>query len=348
MAITVYPEKIQFTNYSLNIDENGLKVSGNGIFSAAVLQIAGGRFGTVSGYSSGGATSAAPSYSNIIDKFPFASDANATDVGDLTRGVYTSSGQSSAVAGYTSAGYSPAPPSGNDSIIDKFPFATNANASNIGGLTVARRGPAGQMSDVSGYASGGSDNSGAYATLVTYNTIDRFSFATNGNATDVGDLSVARTNLGGQSSSVSGYTSGGMGPAPVYVQYNIIDKFPFATNTNASDVGDLTVSRYATAAQSSSVSGYISGGTSGSGGLNVIDKFPFATNANATDVGDLTQGRYGPAGQSSFVSGYSSGGTLPAGSRSNIIDKFPFATDGNATDVGDLTVARTAPAGQQN
>ena len=74
---------------------------------------------------------------------------------------------------------------------------------------------------------------------------------------------------------------------------NTIDKFPFASNANATDVGDLTVGRYSGAGQSSTASGYASGGTFAPTypNSNIIDKFPFASNANATDVGDLTQGR---------------------------------------------------------
>ena len=83
-----------------------------------------------------------------------------------------------------------------------------------------------------------------------------------------------------------GYTSGGSST-------NVIDSFPFASNANATDVGDLTVARGNVTGQSSSTSGYTSGGESS----NVIDSFPFASNATATDVGDLTVARYGVAGQ---------------------------------------------------
>jgi hypothetical protein len=93
---------------------------------------------------------------------------------------------------------------------------------------------------------------------------------------------------------VSGYTSGGVGGLPIIIQ-NVIDKFPFATNANATDVGDLTQARFDPAGQSSNISGYTSGG--GPSVVNTIDKFPFASNANATDVGDLTEARSGSAGQ---------------------------------------------------
>ena len=45
---------------------------------------------------------------------------------------------------------------------------------------------------------------------VTYNVIDKFSFATDGNATDVGDMSVHRWAVAGQSSTTDGYASGGL------------------------------------------------------------------------------------------------------------------------------------------
>ena len=46
--------------------------------------------GSTSGYTSGGLT---PPGSNVIDKFPFSADANATDVGDLTQVRYGLAGQ---------------------------------------------------------------------------------------------------------------------------------------------------------------------------------------------------------------------------------------------------------------
>ena len=242
------------------------------------------------------------------------------------------------VAGYATAGI---PQIG----IDKFPFATNANATDVGNLSVSRRSTnAGQSSEVSGYTSTG------FGPASYNNTIDKFPFATNANATDVGDVTFGRYSATGQSSTVSGYTSGGRAPdnAPGSVD-NIIDKFPFATNANATDVGDASLNRGRSAGQSSTVSGYTSGGGPGAYGWtgNVIDKFPFATDSNATDVGDLTFARSEGASQSSTVSGYTSAGYAPPGA-TNIIDKFPFATDANATDVGDLVLASYSLAGQQD
>ena len=193
---------------------------------------------------------------------------------------------------------------------------------------------------VSGYTSGGFSPAQSPTRL---NTIDKFPFASDANATDVGDLTGGKSHVSGQSSDASGYTSGGTNPTQSPNTFNVIDKFPFAADGNATDVGDLTVARFGSAGQSSTDNGYSSGGTPGP--TNVIDKFPFASDANATDVGDLTVGRSASAGQSSDASGYTSGGD--DGASSNVIDKFPFASDGNATDVGDLIVARSLLAGQQ-
>ena len=77
-----------------------------------------------------------------------------------------------------------------------------------------------------------------------------------------------------------------------------IDKFPFASDANATDVGNLTVAGRYMASQSSTASGYTTGRATNPGGTaNVIDKFPFASDANATDVGDMTLSRYGGMGQ---------------------------------------------------
>ncbi len=234
-----------------------------------------GQSSSTSGYSSGGD----PGPLNTIDKFPFASNANATDVGDLTQSRRRATGQSSSSSGYTSGGLV--------NTIDKFSFASNGNATDVGDLTVARGYPAGQSSTSSGYSSGGDIPPNS-------NVIDKFPFASDSNATDVGDLTVIRYSAAGQSSTTSGYTSGGYTDFPGPGNRNIIDKFPFASNANATDVGDLTVARTGSAGQSSTASGYTSGGFSTT---NTIDKFPFASNANATDVGDLTVSRYYSAGQ---------------------------------------------------
>jgi hypothetical protein len=207
-------------------------------------------------------------------------------------------GQSSGVSGYSSGGSNLIAPTYSSDVIDKFPFASNANATDVGNLTVIRGLVVGQSSSVSGYTSGG--NTAAPGPVNT-NTIDKFPFASNANATDVGDLlDTIRAGMG-QSSDVSGYTSGGLiiNPAvtPAVVNINIIQKFPFASNSNATDVGDLTVARQFGSGQFSNINGYTCGGTSPVTLVAVIDKFPFASNTNATTVGNLSRASNQTAGQ---------------------------------------------------
>jgi hypothetical protein len=248
--------------------------------------------GSTSGYSSGGSSPTV----NIIQKFSFASDANATDVGDRTITGDRVSGQSSTVSGYSS-GADNAP----SNVIDKFPFSTDANATDVGNLLVAVGQTAGQSSTTHGYVSGG------HLPPPNTNVIQKFPFATDANAADVGDLTQARRLTGGNSSDISGYTTGGFGS-------NAIDKFPFSSDANATDVGDLLSTELFNIpanGQVSALNGYVAGGYAvPAGSQNVIQKFSFSTDENSTDAADLINTGFGGAGQSSTTHGYKSGGQI--------------------------------------
>ena len=179
---------------------------------------------TVSGYSNGGAYT----ITNAIEKFPFASDGNSTDVGDtLASTGYYGASQSSADHGYATGHSVP-----QVNTIERFPFSSDTNASDVGDLTSAS------------YAAMGS-NSATHGYHMKSFQLDKFPFASNTNATDVGALSLnSKTYGAGQSSSLSGYSSGGSSGAS-----NVIDRFPFASEGTATDVGDLTVGRYASTGQ---------------------------------------------------------------------------------------------------
>lgn len=331
MAIKFFTDKIQIGDYNLFEGNGGIQFDG---VARAENFVGNQSFqGQVAGYSSGGANG--PSRYNTVDKFPFAIDTNASDVGDLTQGRYGPAGQSSTVSGYSSGGFVSFPPLVMSNTIDKFPFAVSANATDVGDLTQLRYQTSGQSSFVFGYSSGGTTGTGTWT-----NTVDKFPFAADTNATDVGDLTLTRGEVAGQSSSIFGYVSGGSGaPTPT----NTVDKFSFASNANATDVGDLTQARTNFSGQSSSISGYSSNAYIGPSVVNTIDKFPFATDSNATDVGDTTTTGYGTAGQSSVNYGY-----ISASSSFSTIEKYPFATNTNATNVGSLTQVRANPSGTQD
>ena len=355
MTIRIYDSNINFGSFALEIAPYGLNLTNNSIFFAAAVNYSPPLYGTSYGFTSGGEGPAGV-FLNVIERFPFATNSNAADYGDLTVSGMGGSGTSSTSHGFTAGRSSPS--TGVLNTIDRFPFASAANATDVGNLSFPNYGntryaSAGQSSLMHGYTSGGfPTKSGAGASGAT---IDRFVFSTTTNAGVVGSLTASRSFSAGQSSSTHGFTTAG-----VYEysgdNYNIIDRFPFATNANASDVGDITVTRVYVAGQSSLVSGYTSGGSSDSpititGATNIIDKFPFASNSNATDVGDLTLVRFkGRGGHSSTTSGYTSGGYggSPNLTASNVIDKFPFAIDTNASDVGDLIGVRFNVASQQD
>jgi hypothetical protein len=301
---------------------------------------------SVYGYISGGRN---PSTDiNDVEKFSFSSSYSLTDVGDLSQARVWSAGQSSISNGYASGGMKLVPPQTIYDTIDKFPFASDANATDVGNLSLARRSAASHSSSDNGYTSGGSP--------VT-NIIDKFPFASDINATDVGDLTVARNSLAGISSIGMGFSGGGVPFG--YPALNVIDRFPFASDANAVDSGDLTQSRDGLTSQNSLDNGYFSGGFlfPPNSTVNTIDKFPIASYGNATDVGDLTQHRHLSVGHSSTSDGYTSGGSqtwspaLPApvfpGGNRDTVDKFPFATNSNAADVGDLTQPKYGMSGQQ-
>ena len=229
---------------------------------------------------------------------------------------------------------------------ERFPFATDADTTSVGSLSASRMFVAGQSSREYGYTSGGRFLPATPPTNTETSRIDKFPFSADSEtATSVGDLGLtfARMNVAGQSSSENGYTSGGRTAPATPTVYNVIDKFPFSADANATDVGDLTQARHSVAGQSSVTHGYTSLGSTGST-TRTVDKFSFATDGDATLVSDTGNSVRLAAGQSSDVSGYISGGT-PAVSH---IWKFPFATDAEHVVVGDLYEERYGAAGQSS
>jgi hypothetical protein len=192
---------------------------------------------------------------------------------------------------------------------------------------------------VKGYMAGGANNT-------QMNTIDRWSFTTDGNSTDVGDIVVARNHHSGQSSLTDGYISGSYEGGPVTL---VIDRWSFSSEGNAVDHGDLAVQSGTGTGQSSETHGYHSGGLVSVGAVyrNQIQKFLFATSGtnNATDIADLISARAVQGGSSSTTHGYSAGGNTGGVNYNTTIDKFLFATDVNATDVGDCDTSTSGCAG---
>ncbi len=282
--------------------------------------------------------------------------------------------------GYCAGGGMP-----NSNVIDKWSLASaTANATDVGDLYLGAGsgtsyGNAGSSSETYGYASGGYKGSGGGSN--SWNTIDKWSFSTDGNATDVGDITLARRYCGGTSSSTHGYVVGGYQPPG---NQNIIERFSFSADGNAVDVGDLTTGRagisslqsgthgYAatdsataiekwshTSATANAVlySGVISGGNSSTGHGHFSETHGYfsgtdnsATNSSIEKFSFASEANLTAVGVLTAVRGEGACGVSAAdygycaggnGTAIDVIDRFSYTTDGNAVDVGNLTVARS-------
>ena len=168
-------------------------------------------------------------------------------------------------------------------------------------------------------------------------TIDYITFSTSGDATDFGDLSVARSLNAGGSSFTRSFCTGGQAPGVS----DVIDYVTFASTGNAADFGNLTDQR-----------GYLQGMSNetrliASGGLdpshsNILDYVTMTSTGNAVDFGNLTNVSALATCQASPTRGITAGGVHNPGSVTNIniINFIEFSTLGDATDFGDLTATQ--------
>ena len=264
---------------------------------------------------------------------------NASDWKDLSRtstarAAAASSGTYGFLFGGNTNGANTGPGVNN---VDYYAFANNTNGTDFGDLSVAAsQGSA--CSDGSracvqlGYAYTGSS--------VEVNTIDYFTMATPGNATDFGDTTHARRPIGNVQ--VSNGTRGlfAAGYSTTYTNgSNIIDYITIATTGNAIDFGDLTVSRYGLAGCGSGSGDrglFVSGWPGGAYG--VIDYVTISTTGNATDFGDVWVGLSSNSGY--FYVGACNNATravLLSSADTNRMEYVTMATTGNAADFGDQT-----------
>lgn len=204
----------------------------------------------------------------------------------------------------------------------------------LGGVTSSSGGGGGAspepyQGEISGYNSGGN-----HQTLGAINNINKYSFTTDQNATDVGDRTETKYGVVGSSSSTHGYTTGGTNPGGTV---DTVDKFSFTSDSNAVDALELSAARFYGTGHSSTTHGYTVGNST------TMDKYPFSADNPASDIGELTSTVANRAGVSSATNGYSAG--VP------VIDKFPFSSDTSSTDIGNLALPSSriqATAGQNS
>ena len=274
---------------------------------------------------------------STIDTIKISSAGNATSFGSLAPSSFTNTAAagtvSSAIRGLYAGGDNN---SGVTNTIQYITFSTLGNAADFGDLTLPRYSLAGVSNSTRGIMAGGFTTT---PSSINTNVIDYVTIATIGNATDFGDLTLARREFGGGGSPTRALFMGGGNPA-----VNIIDYVTIGTTGNATDFGDLTSNIGENSVVTSSTRAVTVGAD---GAENVMEYVTIATTGNALDFGDLTVGRRNVAGGSNSIRGVCAGG-VDVSTFSNVIDFITIASVGNATDFGDLTIARRGLTGASN
>lgn len=257
------------------------------------IEAAAGTSSTSEGFISGGSTwppanTGSGPYDNqninVIQKFPFASETNISDAGDLANASSGLNGLSARSNGKSFIYEAQYPYGGSQ--YQKFPFATAVGAVSSSTVLNKKGQKMGSVSVTHGYLMAGKVVPPAGDV-----TIEKFNFSTEANATDVGDLLFDTYGGGGTQSETHGYGFGGVVPSP-YSFYVDINKFPFSADANATDVGDLSLARYQRIhGANSPTHGFAAGGRN-PGATNTIDRWSLSSDENATDVGNLFEAKY--------------------------------------------------------
>ncbi len=178
--------------------------------------------------------------------------------------------------------------------------------------------------------------------------IQQYSFTSDGNATKVGSQSGRKQKAAGFSSATHAYAAGG--DQLSVGNTNKVEKFSFATLTDAAATTDLDLAQFELASTHTASVGYtMNGGYSGnpyaSPSSNLIQKYDMTSDTPSTLTATMVESIAWATGHGSATHGYTSGGQ-PASTQ---IAKFAFASEStNATDVGDLTTGHNKGSGHSS
>jgi len=338
MAITVCGNCIDFGSQSICVDPGGIYVSGR--FEFECCSILNPFQGSVSGYTSGGFSPG--NQSTTIDKFPFASCGASTDVGELTTCLFHGGGNHSSTCGIIFGGSGEPSVSGN--IIQAFPFSSDSPASCVGSLIPGSSGGyVGSAQSVThAYSSGGASPTPAGP---KDNRIQKFAFTSSSAAVCVGTLVDDTESSRGATSGENGYHFGAE-TAPTSPVACVINRYPFATDSPATNVGDATFLSRGHGSSSKENAYHGVGNALFAPGTAGLQKMPFANDTTTSSIGALSptaRCSSTHAAQASQTHGFFSGGFEPG--QIQEVQNFPFSSDTSATCVGCLTLARYAGAG---
>jgi len=240
----------------------------------------------------------------------------------------------------------------NVDVVDYITIASAGNATDFGNLSSGRahssRG-GGCGSATRGLIGGGNGRGGGATNTLRGgyddDTIEYFTFATLGNATDFGNLNETKEDLASCSSATRGIFSGGLNGAAGADRSNVIDYVTIASTGNTTDFGDMIE-------HDASYPGIASHG--GGGGTtrgifaagsypdqNIIQYITIASTGNATDFGDTRAATRRPAIGSSNTRYIMAAmdGNLDDGDAFGYAQEAEYVTiasTGNGTDFGNL------------
>jgi len=243
------------------------------------------------------------------------------------------SGSGTGHRGLIAGGYSPS----LSDLVDRIEYisiSTLGNSQDFGDMT----GDGARLASSCASSTRGIFAGGASPAPTKTNKIDVVTIASTGDASNFGNLTLARNQLAGCSNSTRGLFGSGDATASIT---DVIDYITIASNGDAQDFGDLLAAAEQTTSCSNSVRGLWAGGTTPSFS-NVIQYVTIASTGNAQDFGDLTNVRVRLGSCSNSTRGLFGAGDTPGNATLNTIEFITIASTGNAQDFGDLTVARRA------
>jgi hypothetical protein len=221
---------------------------------------------------------------NTMEFVTLATTSDTTDFGDLTVARMHGGGVQNSTRGVFMTGYTP------------------SNVNTIDFITMASTGDATDFGDVidDGWPCGGGRSSSTRGVLMGHgdgtNRIQFITIMTTGNSQDFGDLNTNSYGVGAGelSDGLRGIAMGGSGNPSDHT--NVIDFITIATTGNATEFGDLTVSRRGGGVGCTLIKGICAGGRNPSD-VNIIDSVIIQTTGNATEFGELSEARaFQPAG----------------------------------------------------
>ena len=183
-------------------------------------------------------------YDAVITSINIASTGDTSKFGSLSSGRYMGGGAGGAspTRGFFFGGLVSGQPAG-DKIIESVSFASGGASTKFGELTVGRRAIAAVTNNTRAVSCSGD-------TPAT-NTMDFIVMATEGNATDFGDITNQADGYGAGGSNATRGVLSGSSPSNT----NRIDYITFSTTGNATDFGDTTYGSYLNGACSDSHGG---------------------------------------------------------------------------------------------